>query len=116
MDDNVEQNEEIYYIIRDTFIDLGLVFFGGYASTLYSKKHAENHAKRFIQKIPDFDVLSEDPQRSATIVKERLEDAGLKKISITHHKCFWRKSFPKHYENQIRLGHFGVYIQTNGLP
>ena len=101
MDDNVEQNEEIYYIIRDTFIDLGLVFFGGYASTLYSK-NMPKHAKRFIQKIPDFDVLSEDPQRSATIVKERLEDAGLKKISITHHKCFG-EIIPEHYEIKYGL-------------
>jgi len=101
MDDNVEQNEEIYYIIRDTFIDLGLVFFGGYASTLYSK-NMPKHAKRFIQKIPDFDVLSEDPQRSATIVKERLEEAGLKKISITHHKCFG-EIIPEHYEIKYGL-------------
>ena len=101
MDDNVEQNEEIYYIIRDTFIDLGLVFFGGYASTLYSK-NMPKHARRFIQKIPDFDVLSEDPQRSATIVKERLEDAGLKKISITHHKCFG-EIIPEHYEIKYGL-------------
>ena len=101
MDDNVEQNEEIYYIIRDTFIDLGLVFFGGYASTLYSK-NMPKHAKRFIQKIPDFDVLSEDPKRSATIVKERLEDAGLKKISITHHKCFG-EIIPEHYEIKYDL-------------
>lgn len=101
MDDNVEQNEEIYYIIRDTFIDLGLVFFGGYASTLYSK-NMPKHAKRFIQKIPDFDVLSEDPQRSATIVKERLEESGLKKISITHHKCFG-EIIPEHYEIKYGL-------------
>ena len=50
-----------------------------------------------MQKIPDFDVLAEDPERSATITKERLEDAGLKKITVTHHKCFG-EIIPEHYE------------------
>lgn len=96
MGENVDKNEEIYFIIRDTFIDLGLVFFGGYASTLYSK-NMPKHAKRFVQKIPDFDVLAEDPERCAVITKERLEDAGLKKITMTHHKAYG-EIIPEHYE------------------
>ena len=55
------------------------------------------HAKRFVQKIPDFDVLAEDPERCAVITKERLEDAGLKKITMTHHKAYG-EIIPEHYE------------------
>jgi hypothetical protein len=100
MDKHEEDHEAIYYIIRDTFVDLGLVFFGGYASTLYAK-YMPKQGKRFVQKIPDFDVLSENPERSATIVKERLEDAGFKKISIVHHKAYG-EIIPEHYE--VKMG------------
>ena len=96
MDGNEGQSEQIYTIVRDTFIDLGLVFFGGYASSLYSR-YMPKHAKRFIQKIPDFDVLSEDYERSAKIAKERLETEGFKKIKIVHHDAFG-EIIPAHYE------------------
>jgi hypothetical protein len=44
--------------------------------------------KRLIEKIPDFDVLSEDPAATAAFVKERLEQSGIHiKISIIPHKA-----------------------------
>ncbi len=79
LEENVEESEKMYITTRDSLIEQGVVFFGGYASSLYSKYMSENE-RRKIKKIPDFDVLSEDPERCATIVMERLKDAGFKNV------------------------------------
>ena len=70
----------IYDTVKNTFIDQGVVFFGGYALSLYSKYMPFEHIPNV--KVPDFDVLSEDPETTAEIVKERLEDKGFKNIKI----------------------------------
>ena len=49
------------------------------------------------KKVPDFDVLSERPKISATILKERLEDAGFKKVKISLKKGVGEVIAP-HYE------------------
>ena len=71
----------IFYITRDSFINQGLVFFGSYAGSLYLKKMSKRDRVR-MKHVPDFDVLSENPEISAEILKERLEEEGYKKISI----------------------------------
>ena len=80
LDTHMEGNEKIYTITRDVFVDEGLIFFGGYASGLYSRYDDKPHQK--MMKIPDFDVLSDDPERTALILKEQLEEAGIKHIKI----------------------------------
>ena len=67
----------LYYTVRDAFIDDGSVFFGGYAARLYSRYMTDDR-KEIIKKIPDFDVLSEDPDRCANILLERLKAKGFK--------------------------------------
>ena len=81
MDNKMEDNEKIYFMTRDLFIDEGLVFFGGYASSLYSK-YIDDSFKSKSHKIPDFDVLSEDPEKIALLLKEKLESNGIKNIKI----------------------------------
>ena len=83
LDEDMNDNEKIYTITRDVFIDEGLIFFGGYASGLYSK-YDDSKRKHSLQQIPDFDVLSEDPEKTALILKEQLEEAGIKHIKIKH--------------------------------
>ena len=83
MEIDMTEQEKIYFITRDTFIDEGVVFFGGYASGLYSKQLSDKD-KRELQKIPDFDVLSEDIEKTALILKEQLEDSGIKNVKIKH--------------------------------
>jgi hypothetical protein len=51
------------------------VFFGGYAARLYSR-YMTHGRREIIKKIPDFDVLSEDPDRCANILIERLRSNG----------------------------------------
>ena len=73
--------KKIYYITRDSFINQGLVFFGSYANSLYLKKMKRRERIR-TRNIPDFDVLSTTPEMSAEILKERLQEAGFKHITI----------------------------------
>ena len=47
MDQSKDDAERLYLIIRDTFIDLGTVFFGGYAASLYSR-HMSKKDKSFL--------------------------------------------------------------------
>ena len=81
MELDMSEQEQIYLTTRDVFIDEGVVFFGGYASGLYSKK-MKNGDKHELQKIPDFDVLAEDIEKTALILKEQLEDDGVKNVKI----------------------------------
>ena len=100
MDADLEDGDRLYLIVRDTFIDQDVIFFGGYASSLYSKYMGE-HERKMIEKIPDFDVLSEEPEKCATIVKEKLQENGFKQVSIIHHEEIG-ELIPEHYE--IRVG------------
>jgi hypothetical protein len=92
--------DEIYDTVKDTLIDQGVVFFGGYAMTLYSSYMPRALQKKF-EKNPDFDVLSEEPETTAEIVKERLEDLGIKGIKIVKKPAIGEIVAP-HYE--IRVG------------
>jgi hypothetical protein len=92
--------DEIYETVKDTLIDQGVVFFGGYAMTLYSSYMPKALQRKF-EKNPDFDVLSEDPETTAEIVKERLEDLGLKSVKIVKKPAIGEIVAP-HYE--IRVG------------
>lgn len=88
----------IYNIVKDTAIDQGMVFFGGYASEIYSKyisKKTQMHYKN-----PDFDLLSEDPKTCANIIKERLQDEGFKNVKI-YKKPGFGEIIATHYEITI---------------
>jgi hypothetical protein len=91
--------ERVYYIVRDALIEQGVVFFGGYAASLYSKYMPERE-RRLVEKIPDFDVISEDIERTAVILLERLKDAGFKNaVSILHDEI--GEIVPKHVEIRV---------------
>lgn len=77
-----EDVQTVYNTLKNSFIDQGLVFFGGFASSLYGKYMPKRNRRQVSTITPDFDVLSEDPHTSAIIVKERLEDEGFEKVKI----------------------------------
>jgi len=79
--DNIKQNDEIYETVLNTLIDQSVVFFGGHAISMYSN-YMPKHLKKKLKKIPDFDVLSEEPLITAQIIKERLNDTGIKNVQI----------------------------------
>ena len=100
LDQNSDQSEKMYMTILDSFIADGVVFFGGYAIRMYSKYMPEKY-RRIIEKNPDFDVLSEDAEKTATIVKDQLEEGGFKKIQVIYNEPIG-EIIPEHYE--IRVG------------
>ena len=77
--------ENINQVLRDTLIDNGVVFFGGYASLLYSK-YMDKEEKNLIKTIPDFDVLSKEPKRCVNILAEAMRSQKQKtKINKSRH-------------------------------
>lgn len=93
---DITHEDEIYKVTRDTFINQGVVFFGGYAINLYSQyMHAKQQRK--VQHIPDFDVLSNDPEATCEIVEERLNDIGIENVKIVKHEPVG-EIIPVHYE------------------
>lgn len=95
-----EENRQLSMITRSTLINMGAVFFGGFAVSLYSKYMPKKVQDRF-RNVPDFDVLSENPQQTADILKERLRDEGYKNIRVVHHEAIGEIVAP-HYD--IRVG------------
>lgn len=76
---------DLFTEVKDAIIDQGLIFFGAFATSLYMKhlpKQKYDVLKKKMRNQPDFDVLSEDPETSAVIIQERLQEAGFKKVSI----------------------------------
>ncbi len=72
--------EDIFNIVKDVFIANGCVFFGAFANRMYLK-NLKHLRKKKIPRVPDFDVLSEDPETTARIVQERLTDMGVEDVS-----------------------------------
>lgn len=91
-----EESDNIYYIVRNTLIDQDVIFFGGYAASLYSR-YMPKEQQRLLQAIPDFDVLSEDADTCANIVIEQLENAGYKKPKKVYHDAIG-ELIPEHIE------------------
>jgi hypothetical protein len=98
MDDS-EYADNIYENVQRTLIDQGVVFFGGYALSMYSQ-YMPTNLKHKLEKIPDFDVLSEEPLLTAQIVKERLADIDVKDIKIIKRPGVGEVIAP-HYEIKV---------------
>ena len=94
-----ELSDKIYENIQNTFIDQGVVFFGGYALSMYSK-YMPKHLRHKLEKIPDFDVLSEEPMLTAQIIKERLSDIDVKNVKIIKRPGIGEIIAP-HYEIKV---------------
>ena len=97
--ENLEKQDEIYENVKNTLVNQGVVFFGGYAVSLYSQYMPKNLRKK-LDKIADFDVLSNEPETTAEIVKERLKDIGVKNAKIIKRDPIG-ELVPLHYEIKI---------------
>ena len=90
----------IYNIVRGVFIKNRAVFFGGYANILYSR-YMPKHQRRIVQKIPDFDILSEDPRELCEEVIRELTTHNYKDVKYTKHAGVG-EVISEHYD--IRVG------------
>jgi hypothetical protein len=96
---NKEQQDVIYTTVQNTLINQGVVFFGGFAISLYSR-YMPKKLQHKLEKIADFDVLSNEPKTTAEIVKERLKDIGIQNVKIVEKKSVG-DIVPEHYEIKV---------------
>jgi hypothetical protein len=94
------KSDVIFESVKNTLVDLGVIFFGGYAVSLYSR-YMPPKLRRKLEKMPDFDVLSEDPLLTAEIIKERLADIGVKNVKIIRRPGIGEIIAPNY---EIRIG------------
>jgi hypothetical protein len=97
--DNRENEDEIYETVKNALINQGVVFFGGFANVLYSQYMPKKLQKK-IENVADFDVLSNNPEKTADIIKERLDDNGIKNVKIIKQSSVG-EIVPEHYEVKI---------------
>lgn len=97
--ENQDKEDEIYENVKNTLVNQGVVFFGGYAVSLYSQYMPKNLRKK-LDKIADFDVLSNEPETTSEIVKERLKDIGVKNVKIIKREPIG-ELVPLHYEIKV---------------
>jgi hypothetical protein len=93
---NNDEEDKVFETVKNTLINQGVVFFGGLANVLYSQ-YMPSKLRKKIENIADFDVLSNNPEKTADIVKERLEDNGIKNVKIIKRDKVG-EIVPEHYE------------------
>ena len=98
MEDKENENK-IYETTKNALINQGVVFFGGFANTLYSQ-YMPSNLKKKIENVADFDVLSNNPEQTAEVIKERLIDNGFKNIKILKQDAIG-EIVPEHYEVKV---------------
>ena len=97
--ENRGNEDKIFETVKNTLINQGVVFFGGFANTLYSQYMPSNLRKK-IEKFADFDVLSNNPETTAEVIKERLDDNGIKNVKIVKQPAVG-EIVPEHYEVKV---------------
>jgi hypothetical protein len=97
--ENKNNTDTIYNVIKNTFIKEKVIFFGGYAISLYSR-YMPNALKHKFKKNPDFDVLSITPLKTAESVKIALNNIGIKNVSILKRKKIG-EIISLHYEVKV---------------
>jgi hypothetical protein len=95
-----EKTDEIYENVKNTLVNQSVVFFGGYAISLYSK-YMPSDLRKQLKRIPDFDVMSNEAETTAEIVVERLKDIGIKNAKMIKRPPLG-EVIPEHY--QIMVG------------
>ena len=87
--------KKIFTIVKKSFLEEGLIFIGGFANALYSKYSKERNLKF----LPDFDVLSNDPEKTCEQVKKKLKAEGFE-VRITKYDSVG-ELINEHYSIQI---------------
>lgn len=89
----------LHNIIKKFLAYQNVIFFGGYASIIYSKFMPPRIQKK-LHKTPDFDVLSNDANKCALLLKEHLEQKGFHDITIISHTNVG-EIIPEHFQIKI---------------
>jgi hypothetical protein len=100
MDSDQAESERLYTNIRDVLISHEVVFFGGYATSLYAQ-YMPPEERRLVEHIPDFDVIVEDPDACAADIKTYLGKMKVRNVRILPHDAIG-EIIPYHVE--LRVG------------
>jgi hypothetical protein len=94
----------VFQIIKNFLIDQGVIFFGGWAFTVYSQFMDKKNKKKF-NEYPDFDVISLDADKCANLLVSYIESKGIKDVSFIKHDGL-DEILGDHYE--IKIGNNSV--------
>ena len=93
------QKDTIQNVIKDIVTDEKLVYIGGYANSLYSR-YLKNNERMYLNEIPEFDLLSITPDKTAKKIKDELD-----KKNVLHVTIETKQSIPEylstHYEVKV---------------
>jgi hypothetical protein len=93
------QKNIIQDVIKNIVEEDKLVYIGGYANILYSR-YLKNNEKLYLNEIPDFDLLSNTPDKTAKKIKEELENKGVIHVSIQTKQAI-PEYLSTHYEVKV---------------
>jgi|694.fasta_scaffold35440_7 hypothetical protein len=105
------EKDTIHNVIKNIVSSEKLVLIGGYANVLYSR-YLKNRERMYLMEIPEFDLLSTTPDKTANAIKTALEKNNIKNITIET-----KPSIPEylstHYE--IKVGSQPIAYVYNPL-
>tara|TARA_B100001287_G_C22682180_1_gene531146 strand:- start:622 stop:2031 length:1410 start_codon:yes stop_codon:yes gene_type:complete len=126
IDSVIKSKSNIFTEVKDILVKQNVVFFGGFATSLYSKYM--DTTNKVIEKVPDFDVLCEEPILNAERLKRELEipNISIEKIKqigeiIPEHVIFRINNVPVvffykpmacHSYNILKMGKSDIKVAT----
>lgn len=110
METKKETNDDLFLMVRDSLIKSDVVFFGGYASNVFSKYMKAKNAKR-IKQNPDFDVLSINAEEHANKLVSHLKNKNVENVTIIKHPKL-DEYIPNHFEIKVGKDTIAFIYQT----
>jgi hypothetical protein len=126
IDSIIKSKENIFSEVKEILVKQDVVFFGGFAASLYSKYM--DTERSIVGKVPDFDVLCEDPELSAERLKRELDISNItiEKVKaigeiIPEHSIvkvnnvpivFFYKPTACHSYNMLKIGKHNIKVAT----
>jgi hypothetical protein len=95
-------DKKIYDITQKVLMNSSVVFIGGFADILYSKYLPKNDRHK-LSKQPEFDVLSNNPEELAKLIKLTLKSNGFQNITVEKMPAI----------GEIILDHYKVAVDSN---
>jgi len=92
-----ESDKNLYYTVRDSFIEQEVIFFGAFAFSVYSKFANGSQTHNYY---PDFSVIIEDIDKCFIILEDKLKENGFTKITKIKHGKFG-ELIPEHIEVKV---------------
>ena len=92
------ETKKLFHVLRTTFAKQKVVFFGALATSMYARQDSNIKDP---PTVPDFDVLSMNPGKTAGNVAADLRSAGFKSVTVHSHEKIG-DIVASHYE--IRVG------------